>query len=131
MGKEEIKTRYEKYELLQSKIAGLENLVKAKDEAHKGLEKQFTEFKEEHKKSTEPVLNEFTEELEILKKNLADKESIIVNLELSNSSLIENIDELSRNFEEASQKNTDILVNSNELSTINSELKEEIQQLKV
>ena len=128
--KEEIKTRYKKYEGLQTKIAELENLVKAKDEAHKGLQKEFTEFKAEHKKLTEPVVNEFTEELENLKKNLADKESIIANLELSNSSLLENIDELSRNFEEASQKNTDILVNSNELSTINSELQEEIKQLK-
>merc|ERR1712106_869347 len=51
--------------------------------------------------------------------------------ELSNASLLETVDDLSRKTEEIAQKNSELLVTSAELQRFNLELNEEIGQLKV
>ena len=76
-------------------------------------------------------LEELRIELESTKKALAEKDSIFSNMELSNESLLENIDKLNKDFEEVNQKHTNLLVLNRETETFNSELREEIDQLKL
>ena len=76
-------------------------------------------------------LEELRIELESTKKVLAEKDSIFSNMELSNESLLENIDKLNKDFEEVNQKHTNLLVLNRETETFNSELREEIDQLKL
>ena len=62
---------------------------------------------------------------------LKSRNAEISNLELSNASLLETVDELSRKTDEIDQKNSELLVASAEMERFNVELKEEITQLKM
>ena len=152
--KEDIRTRYNKLEQLQNQVSDLQSSLKDKEKfateaanvkeelehLKEGFHQVTTELESmsRNKEALEQKLKDLKidepeenlKELEATKNLLLEKESIIGNLELSNASLLENIDELSRNYEEASQKNTDLLVSSNEVNTLNKDLKEEINQLK-
>jgi len=70
-------------------------------------------------------------EIEELKATMKIKSDEISNLQLSNASLLETVDDLSRKLEESGSKNSELLVSSAELGQFNVELKEEMGQLKV
>ena len=70
-------------------------------------------------------------EIEKLKATMRIKSDEISNLQLSNASLLETVDDLSRKLEESGSKNSELLVSSAELGQFNVELKEEMGQLKV
>merc|ERR1712142_1297362 len=61
---------------------------------------------------------------------IKSKSDEISNLELSNASLLETVDNLSRKVDEITQSNSEVLVSTAEVHRFNVELKEEIGQLK-
>ena len=156
--KGDVKNRYKKMEQLQSQVSELQASLRVQQDASSSLDQLQEENKDlkegfnqltieldkviKEKESIEVKLDEIKEssengkvaeilkDLEEARQALVDKEALVSNLELSNASLLENIDELSKNYDESIQKNTDILVASNEINAFNNELKLEMEQLK-
>ena len=116
-------------ENLKEQVSHLSTSLEALAEEKASLKTEVDTLKSTLSETSE--VEELKTALEASKRALTEKESVFANMELSNESLLENIDKLNNDFEEVNQKHTNLLVLNKETETINAELKEQINQLKI
>ena len=155
--KVDVRERFEKTRELEAKFVKIECDMKTKEKLLEELEAENEGLKEgmevvtaemvklsedkivleeelESVKGKENIAEEdasLRAEIEKLKATMQIKSDEISNLQLSNASLLETVDDLSRKLEESGSKNSELLVSSAELGQFNVELREEMGQLKL